>query len=134
MTTLKELKKLIFSLKIRRKKSERNNTTTTIHLHGSNGFYIGLKLIFWRKRRRVFSFISAISGCLLLLLFSSVYFPPPTANNLFLPRHSSVRHVVNVREALEYNFEAMFQVPVQLRAKRSMYSVLMACFDLNISF
>ncbi|TYI33917.1 hypothetical protein ES332_A04G167900v1 [Gossypium tomentosum] len=111
MTTLKELKKLIFSLKIRRKKSERNNTTTTIHLHGSNGFYIGLKLIFWRKRRRVFSFISAISGCLLLLLFSSVYFPPPTANNLFLPRHSSVRHVVNVREALEYNFEAMFQVP-----------------------
>ncbi|KAK8360445.1 hypothetical protein V6Z12_A04G164800 [Gossypium hirsutum] len=106
MTTLKELKKLIFSLKIRRKKSERNNTTTTIHLHGSNGFYIGLKLIFWRKRRRVFSFISAISGCLLLLLFSSVYFPPPTANNLFLPRHSSVRHVVNVREALEYNFEA----------------------------
>ncbi|XP_040967601.1 protein ROOT HAIR SPECIFIC 17 isoform X2 [Gossypium hirsutum] len=111
MTTLKELKRLIFSLKIRRKKSERNNTTTTIHLHGSNGFYIGLKLIFWRKHRRVFSFISAISGCLLLLLFSSVYFPPPTANNLFLPRHSSVRHVVNVREALEYNFEAMFQVP-----------------------
>ncbi|KAK8304147.1 hypothetical protein V6Z12_D04G201300 [Gossypium hirsutum] len=111
MTTLKELKKLFFSLKIRRKKSERNNNTTTIHLHGSNGFYIGLKLILWRKRRRVFSFISAISGCLLLLLLSSVYFPPPTANNLFLPRHSSVRHVVKGREALEYNFEAMFQVP-----------------------
>lgn len=93
MTTLKKLKKLMLSLKIRRKNSERNNNTT-IHLHGSNGFYIGLKLILWRKRRGVFSFISAISGCLLLLLFSfSVYFPPPTANNLFVPRHSSVRHV-----------------------------------------
>ncbi|KAE8687054.1 NAD(P)-binding Rossmann-fold superfamily protein [Hibiscus syriacus] len=73
---------------MRKKKRERSDI---IHLHGSEDFYIKLKLILRRKCHRVFSFISAVSGCLLLLLFSvSVFFPPPTATNLFFPRHSSV--------------------------------------------
>ncbi|XWS62576.1 hypothetical protein CRYUN_Cryun06bG0022900 [Craigia yunnanensis] len=102
---LKDLKQLIFSLKMKRKKRERNN----ILLHGSNDFCIGLNLILCRKRHRVFSFISAFSGCLLLLLFAfSIFSPPPTDTNHFLPHHSSV---VKEREALESNIDAVFQVP-----------------------
>ncbi|XWS55165.1 hypothetical protein CRYUN_Cryun10bG0151600 [Craigia yunnanensis] len=102
---LKNLKQFIFSLKMRRKKRERNN----LLLHGSNDFCIGLNLILWRKRHRVFSFISALSGCLLLLLFAfSVFSPPPTATNYFLVHHSSM---VKEREAVESNFDTVFQVP-----------------------
>ncbi|XVE48748.1 hypothetical protein DITRI_Ditri01bG0027000 [Diplodiscus trichospermus] len=90
---------------MRRKKRERNN----ILLHGSNDFFIGLNLILRRKRHRVFSFISAFSGCLLLLLFAfSVFSPPPTVTDHLLPQHNSV---VKEREALETNFHAVFQVP-----------------------
>ncbi|XP_022762957.1 uncharacterized protein At1g04910 [Durio zibethinus] len=101
---LKNLKQLIFSLKMRRKKRERND----IHLHGSNNFCIRLNLILWRKRHRIFSFISAVSGCLLLLLFAlSVFSPPPIATNHFLSHHSSVVK----REAVESNFNEVFEVP-----------------------
>ncbi|XVE93985.1 hypothetical protein REPUB_Repub01dG0241400 [Reevesia pubescens] len=107
---LKNLKQLIFSLKMRRKKRGRNNNNkNNIRLHGANDFCIGIKLIFWRKRHRVFSFISVVSGCLLLLLFGfSVFSPPPTATNLFLTHHSSV---VEDREAMEFNSNTVFQVP-----------------------
>ncbi|GMJ06941.1 root hair specific 17 [Hibiscus trionum] len=110
MTTLKNLKQLLFSLKnliTRTKKRERNDI---IYLHASDDFHIKLKLILRRNRHRVFSLISAVSGCLLLLLFSvSVFFPPPTATNLFLLRRTSV---VEERAALESNFDAVFRVPV----------------------
>ncbi|KAL4346282.1 hypothetical protein GQ457_17G002130 [Hibiscus cannabinus] len=108
MTTLKNLKQFIFSLKnlIRRKK--KRERIDIIYLHGYNEFDIKLKLILRRNRRRVFSFVAVVSGCLLLILFSvSVFFPPPTATNLFLPRHSSVEE----RAASESNFDAVFRVP-----------------------
>ncbi|XVF45662.1 hypothetical protein PTKIN_Ptkin02bG0225100 [Pterospermum kingtungense] len=102
---LNNLKNLMFSVKIRRKKRERNN----ILVHGSDDFCIGLNLILRRKRHRFFSFVSAVSGCLLLLHFAfSVFSPPPTATNHFLPRHSSA---VKEREAPELNLNAVFQVP-----------------------
>ncbi|XVF00780.1 hypothetical protein REPUB_Repub04eG0030900 [Reevesia pubescens] len=105
MMMLKNVKQLIFSLKMKRKKRQPND----ILIHGSNDFCIGLNLILWRKRHRVFSFISAVSGCLLLLLFAlSVFSPPPTSPNCFLLQHSSV---VNERETSESNFDAVFQVP-----------------------
>ncbi|KAK9001525.1 hypothetical protein V6N11_083307 [Hibiscus sabdariffa] len=91
MTTLKNLKLLIFSLRnlIRRKK--KRERIDIIYLHGYNDFDVKLKLILRRNRHRVLSFVSAVSGCLLLILFSvSVFYPPPTVTNLFLPRHSSV--------------------------------------------
>ncbi|KAK8606170.1 hypothetical protein V6N13_102925 [Hibiscus sabdariffa] len=83
---------------MKRKRRERNNN---ILLHGSNDFCIGLNQILWRKRHRIFSFAS---GCLVLLFFAvSVFSPPPTANNPFLPLHSLVRK--------ESNFDTVFQVP-----------------------
>ncbi|KAK8479349.1 hypothetical protein V6N13_080672 [Hibiscus sabdariffa] len=108
MSTLKNLKQFIFSLKnlIRRKK--KRERIDIIYLHGYNEFDINLKLILRRNRHRVFSFVAVVSGCLLLILFSvSVFFPPPTASNLFLPRHSSVEE----RAASESNFDAVFRVP-----------------------
>ncbi|XVE67288.1 hypothetical protein DITRI_Ditri08aG0148700 [Diplodiscus trichospermus] len=92
---------------MRRKKRERSNNIH--HLRGSNDFCIALNLIPWRKRHRVFSSFSALSGCLLLFLFAvSVFSPPPAASNHFLSRHSSA---VKESEALESNFGAVFQVP-----------------------
>ncbi|GMJ12660.1 hypothetical protein like AT1G76270 [Hibiscus trionum] len=97
---LTNLKELIFSLKMKRKRRERNHNN--ILLHGSNDFCIGLNRVLWRKRHRIFSFVS---GCLILLFFAvSVFCPPPTANNHFLPLHSLMRTV-------ESNFDAVFQVP-----------------------
>ncbi|GMI74426.1 hypothetical protein like AT1G76270 [Hibiscus trionum] len=94
---LTNLKQLVFSLKMKRKRRERNN----ILLHGSNDFCIGLNRILWRKRHRIFSFASC---CIVLLFFAvSVFSPPPTANNPFLPLHSLVRK--------QSNFDAVFQVP-----------------------
>ncbi|KAK8518663.1 hypothetical protein V6N12_011909 [Hibiscus sabdariffa] len=84
---------------MKRKRRERNNNI--LLLHGSNDFCIGLNQILWRKRHRIFSFAS---GCLLLLFFAvSVFSPPPTANNPFLPLHSLVRK--------ESNLNTVFQVP-----------------------
>ncbi|XP_021285713.1 uncharacterized protein At1g04910 [Herrania umbratica] len=104
---LKNLKQLIFSLKMRRKKRERNN----ILLHGSSYFSTGLNLIIWRKRHGLFSFISAVFGCLLLLLFAfSVFSSPPTATDHFLPHYSSSSSVKE-REAVESNLDAVFRVP-----------------------
>ncbi|GMJ12661.1 hypothetical protein like AT1G76270 [Hibiscus trionum] len=85
---------------MKRKRRERNHNN--ILLHGSNDFCIGLNRVLWRKRHRIFSFVS---GCLILLFFAvSVFCPPPTANNHFLPLHSLMRTV-------ESNFDAVFQVP-----------------------
>ncbi|WRX15038.1 GDP-fucose protein O-fucosyltransferase - like 8 [Theobroma cacao] len=105
---LKNLKQLIFSLKMRRKKRERNN----ILLHGSSYFSTGLNLIVWRKRHRLFSFISAVFGCFLLLLFAfSVFSSPPIATDHFLPHYSSSSSSVKEREAVESNLDAVFRVP-----------------------
>ncbi|OMO92031.1 GDP-fucose protein O-fucosyltransferase [Corchorus olitorius] len=90
---------------MRRKKRERNN----ILLHGSNDFANALGLILCRKRHRLFSFISAVSGCLLLLLFSfSVFSSPPAATNHFLPHHFTVKGI----QAVESNLDAVFRVPI----------------------
>ncbi|XP_012480518.1 O-fucosyltransferase 6 [Gossypium raimondii] len=100
---LTNLKQLMFSLKMKRKKRERNN----ILLHGSNDICVELNRILWRKRHRIFSLVSFVSGCLILLLFAvSVFSPPPAANLLFLPPHSLVRKEI---AAVESN--AVFQVP-----------------------
>ncbi|KAK8668388.1 hypothetical protein V6N13_105843 [Hibiscus sabdariffa] len=102
---LKNLKQLVFSVRMKKKKRERNS----ILLQGSNDLFIGLNVILCRKRHRVFSFISAVSGCLLLLLFAfSVLTPPPTATDHFLTHHFSA---VRKTQAVESNFDEVFQVP-----------------------
>ncbi|KAL4304235.1 hypothetical protein GQ457_10G023610 [Hibiscus cannabinus] len=102
---LKNLNQLIFSVRMKKKKRERNS----ILLQGSNDLFIGLNVILCRKRHRVFSFISAVSGCLLLLLFAfSVLTPPPTATDHFLAHHFSV---VRKTQVVESNFDEVFQVP-----------------------
>ncbi|XVF68041.1 hypothetical protein PTKIN_Ptkin10aG0171200 [Pterospermum kingtungense] len=105
---LKNLKQFIFSLKMRRKKRERNNNN--LLLHGSNDLFVGLNAILWRKRHRVFSFISALSGCLLFVVFAfSVLSPPPTAtDHFFLAHHSSV---VKETEDVDSNSDTVFEVP-----------------------
>ncbi|GMI88001.1 hypothetical protein like AT1G20550 [Hibiscus trionum] len=91
---------------MKKKKRERNN----VLLQGPNDLFIGLNVILCRKRRhRVFSFVSAVSGCLLLLLFAfSVLTPPPTATDHFLPHHFSA---VRKTQAVESNYDKVFQVP-----------------------
>ncbi|KAE8724900.1 hypothetical protein F3Y22_tig00009308pilonHSYRG00001 [Hibiscus syriacus] len=102
---LKNLKQLIFSLKMKKKNRRRNN----ILLPGSNDLFFGLDFILWRKRHHVYSFISAVSGCMLLLLFaSSVLTPPPAAADHFLSHHFSA---VRKTQVVEFNFDKVFQVP-----------------------
>ncbi|XP_039006701.1 protein ROOT HAIR SPECIFIC 17-like [Hibiscus syriacus] len=105
MPKLKNLKQLIFSVKMKKRKKERNNHL----LQGSNDLFIGLIVILCRKRHRVFSFISAVSGCLLLLLFAfSVLTPPPTATNNFLSHRFSAVRKTQVEES---NLDKVFKVP-----------------------
>ncbi|MBA0677083.1 hypothetical protein Goari_018507, partial [Gossypium aridum] len=107
MLMLKNLKQLIFSVEMKKKKRERNNNN--ILLQASNELVIGLNVILWRKRHRLFSLISAVSGCLLLLLFAfSVFTPPPTATDHFLSHHPSA---VKKTEVVESNFDMVLQVP-----------------------
>ncbi|TYI43992.1 hypothetical protein ES332_A01G206300v1 [Gossypium tomentosum] len=107
MLMLKNLKQLIFSVEMKKKKGERNNNS--ILLQASYELFIGLNVILWRKRHRLFSLISAVSGCLLLLLFAfSVFTPPPTATEHFLSHHLSA---VKKTEVVESNFDMVFQVP-----------------------
>ncbi|KAK9000211.1 hypothetical protein V6N11_080714 [Hibiscus sabdariffa] len=102
---LKNLKQFIFSLEMKKKKREERN----ISLPGSNDLFVGLDGILWRKRHRVFSFISAVSCCLLLLLFAfSVLTPPPTATDHFLFHHISA---VRKTQAVESIFDKAFEVP-----------------------
>lgn len=98
---LTNLKQFMFSLKMKRKKRERNNTL----LHGSNDICVELNRILWRKRHRIFSLVSFVSGCLILLFFAvSVFSPPPAANLLFLPPHSLVRTTSHFSPFMRFSF------------------------------
>ncbi|MBA0734510.1 hypothetical protein Gogos_018413 [Gossypium gossypioides] len=121
MLMLKNLKQLIFSVEMKKKKRERNNNN--ILLQASNELFIGLNVILWRKRHRLFSLISAVSGCLLLLLFAfSVFTPPPTATDHFLSHHPSA---VKKTEVVESNFDMVLQVPVVIYGVRANQSSTM---------
>ncbi|MBA0642677.1 hypothetical protein Goklo_027026 [Gossypium klotzschianum] len=106
---------------MKKKKRERNNNN--ILLQASNELFIGLNVILWRKRHRLFSLISAVSGCLLLLLFAfSVFTPPPTATDHFLSHHPSA---VKKTEVVESNFDMVLQVPVVIYGVRANQSSTM---------